>query len=172
VSTRTDGSGTSRILTLVFTDLADSTALKTQRGDQAVGELISRHRAHVQRLTVESGGRIIDWAGDGCFLTFETPSAAVLFALRLQQAHGDESDLPGVRIGIHMGEVSERPGPEGDGAHPRVEGLAVDLAARISGLARPAQVLMSSSVADSARQRLDSAAFGQPIRWRHTAAMP
>src|SRR5437660_9966047 len=25
---------------------------------------------------------------------------------------------------------------------------------------------MSSSVADSARQRLDSAAFGQPIRWR------
>ena len=32
-----DSSGTSRILTLVFTDLADSTALKTRRGDQAVG---------------------------------------------------------------------------------------------------------------------------------------
>jgi hypothetical protein len=29
-----------------------------------------------------------------------------------------------------MGEVSERPGPDGDAAHPRVEGLAVDLAAR------------------------------------------
>lgn len=97
MTTRTDGSGTSRILTLVFTDLADSTALKTRRGDQAVGELITRHRAHVQRLAAESGGRIIDWAGDGCFLTCETPSAAVLFALRLQQAHGDEPDLPGVR---------------------------------------------------------------------------
>lgn len=34
-----DGSGTSRILTLVFTDLADSTTLKTLRGDQAVVEL-------------------------------------------------------------------------------------------------------------------------------------
>lgn len=166
MSTRNDVGGTSRILTLLFTDLADSTALKTQRGDQAVGELITRHREHVRRLAVESGGRIIDWAGDGCFLTFETPSAAVLFALRLQQAHCEEPDLPGMRIGIHMGEVSERPGPEGDVAHPRVEGLAVDLAARISGLARPAQVLMSSSVADSARQRLDSNAFGQPIRWR------
>ena len=107
----TDAAGASRILTLVFTDLADSTALKTQRGDQAVGELIARHRAHVRRLAAESGGRIIDWAGDGCFLIFETPSAAVLFALRLQQAHGEESDLPGVRTGIHMGEVSERPGP-------------------------------------------------------------
>ncbi|MBI3682551.1 MAG: hypothetical protein HY235_19400, partial [Acidobacteria bacterium] len=166
MSTRNDGSGTSRILTLVFTDLADSTALKTQRGDQAVGELITRHRAHVQRLAAESGGRIIDWAGDGCFLTCETPSAAVLFALRLQQAHGEESDLPGVRIGMHMGEVSERPNPEGDDAHPRVEGLAVDLAARISSLARPGQVLMSSSVADNARQRLDDHTFDQPIGWR------
>src|SRR5438552_6800021 len=162
----TDAAGRSRILTLVFTDLADSTALKTQRGDQAVGDLIARHRAHVRRLSAESGGRIIDWAGDGCFLAFATPSAAVLFALRLQQAHGKEPDLPGVRTGIHMGEVSDRPGPDGDVGHPRVEGLAVDLAARISGLARPAQVLMSSSVADSARQRLGSDAFGQPIRWR------
>ncbi len=162
----TDAAGISRILTLVFTDLADSTALKTQRGDQAVGELFARHRAHVRRLATESGGRIIDWAGDGCFLTFETPSAAVLFALRLQQAHGQEPDLPGVRSGVHMGEVSERPGPDGDVAHPRVEGLAVDLAARISGLARPAQVLMSSSVADSARQRLEVDAFLQPVLWR------
>ena len=161
-----DAAGTSRILTLVFTDLADSTALKTQRGDRAVGELIARHRAHVRRLATEAGGRVVDWAGDGCFLTFDTPSAAVLFALRLQRAHGEEPDLPGVRTGIHMGEVSERPGPDGDPAHPRVEGLAVDLAARISGLARPGQVLMSSAVADSARQRLDSDALGRPMLWR------
>ncbi len=156
----------SRILTLVFTDLADSTALKTQRGDQSVGELITRHRAHVLRLAAESGGRIIDWAGDGCFLTFDTPSAAVSFALQLQQAHADEPDLPGVRTGIHLGEVSERPGPEGDAAHPRVEGLAVDLAARICGLARPAQVLMSSPVADSARQRLDTQRLRRQVVWR------
>src|SRR5215470_7306427 len=162
--TGNDSSGTSRILTLVFTDLAESTALKTQRGDQAVGKLIARHRTHIQRLAAESGDRIIDWAGDGCFLTCETSSAAVLFALRLQQAHHDESDLPGVRIGLHMGEVSERPNPDGDNAHPRVEGLAVDLAARISGLARPGQVLMSSAVADNARQRLDGAVLARPIR--------
>ena len=72
-----DAVGSSRILTLVFTDLTDSTALKTQRGDEVVGELIERHRELVRRLARESGGRIIDWAGDGCFLTFETASAAV-----------------------------------------------------------------------------------------------
>jgi adenylate cyclase len=65
-----------------------------------------------------------------------------------------------------MGEVSERPGPDGDAAHPRVEGLAVDLAARISGLARSGQILMSSGVADSARQRLDGAGLSRPVRWQ------
>jgi TolB-like protein/class 3 adenylate cyclase/tetratricopeptide (TPR) repeat protein len=160
----TDSAGVSRILTLVFTDLADSTALKRQRGDQAVAALISRHRAQVRQLALQTQGHIVDWAGDGCFLTFEAPSAAVAFALHLQEKHAVERDLPGVRVGIHMGEVSER--PDGDGGHPRVEGLAVDLAARISSLARPGQVLTSSGVADSARQRMDVAGFGHPIRWQ------
>ena len=69
-----------------------------------------RSAARLRRLAAGSGDRIIDWAGDGCFVTFETPSAAVLFALRLQQAQGEKPDLPGVRTGIHMGEVSERLG--------------------------------------------------------------
>ncbi len=155
----------SRILTLVFTDLADSTALKMARGDQVVGALIERHRAIVRRVAAESGGRIIDWAGDGCFLTFETPSAALTFALRLQLAHSNSPDLPGVRTGMHLGEVSERSGADGDDTRPRVEGLAVDLAARIASLASPAQVLMSATVANSARQRLDYQQFRQPIRW-------
>ena len=90
----TEAAGTSRILTLVFTDLADSTALKTRRGDQAVGELITRHRAHVRWLAAESGGRIIDWAGDGCFLAFETPSAAVLFAFSsFLTRYGQEAEM-------------------------------------------------------------------------------
>ena len=141
----------SRVLALVFTDLADSTALKTRQGDSAIEALISRHAAHVKQLASDCGGRIIDWAGDGCFLTFETSSSAVLFALRLQQAHADESDLPGVRVGIHMGEVTES---TNDVGAPHVAGLAVDLASRISGLARPGQVLMSAAVYDSARQRV------------------
>ena len=55
----TNAAGISRILTLVFTDLADSTALKTQRGDQEIGELIARHRALVRRLAAESGGHVV-----------------------------------------------------------------------------------------------------------------
>ncbi len=161
-----DSAGKSRVLTLVFTDLADSTALKTERGDVVVGDLISRHRDIVTRLAGDCAGRIVDWAGDGCFLTFETSSAGVMFALQLQQAHADEPDLPGVRVGIHMGEVTVKPGPGGPDSPPRIEGLAVDIAARISGLAKPGQVLMSTAVHNSARQRLGVDTFGQPILWQ------
>lgn len=152
---------TSRVLTLVFTDLADSTGLKTAKGDRAVGELIQRHRDHLTQLAGQYSGQIIDWAGDGCFLTFETSSSAVMFALRLQQIHHYEADLPGVRIGVHMGEVSTRSLDDAT----RVEGLIVDLSARIAGLAQPGQVLISSAVHQSAKQRLGIHEFGQPIRW-------
>ena len=120
--------------------MAGSTSLKTQHGDQAVGELIARHRTHVGHLAARCGGRVVDWAGDGCFLTFETPSSAVSFGLGLQQVHAAESDLPAVRVGIHMGEVEIL----GDD----VAGVGVHLAARISALAQPGEVLVSRTVRD------------------------
>jgi TolB-like protein/class 3 adenylate cyclase len=147
-----------RVLSLVFTDLVGSTDLKARRGDDAAGALIARHREHVTKLAREAGGRIVDFAGDGCFLAFEAPSTAALFALRLQQLHSAEPELPHVRIGIHLGEVSERDG--------RVEGLAVDLAARIQSLARPGQVLVSAAAAASARQRLGSEVAGRAVQWK------
>ncbi len=71
-----------------------------------------------------------------------------------------------------MGEVSEHAGPDDDPARPRIEGLAVDLAARICALARPAQILMSAAVADSARQRVANNSFAQPICWQAHGPYP
>jgi len=148
----------SELLTLVFSDLVGSTALKRERGDQAAGVLIARHRDLITSLTAGTGARIIDWAGDGCFLTFDAPSSAVSFGLSLQEAHSRDSELPQVRVGIHLGEVTV--------VGTKVEGLAVDLAARVCSLAAPGQVLVSRSAFDSARQRLRADASGQPIAWR------
>ena len=147
---------------MVFTDLADSTALKTERGDVAAGELMARHRDHVTRLAGDCGGRIIDWAGDGCFLTFDTSSAGVLFGLKLQETHHWESALPKVRVGVHMGEVTEKPFDGG----VRVEGLIVDLTARISGLAAPGQVLISGAV----QQKRSPTSHGRPPISRSNSA--
>ena len=156
----------SRVLTLLLTDLAGSTSLKAEKGNDVGGELIARHREHVKQLAQANHGRIIDWAGDGCFLTFETPSAAVRFALDLQEVHGTETELPKVYVGIHMGEVVEKTGPGGEGGPPRVEGLAVDIASRIQSLALPGQILMSGAVFNSARPRLNVQEIDVPISWQ------
>ena len=42
----------------------------------------------------DRAGREVDSAGDGFFLTFETPSAGAGFALRLQAAHHEDTELP------------------------------------------------------------------------------
>ncbi len=160
----TDGS--SRLVAIVFTDLVDSTGLKTRLGDQAAAALIGRHRSQVLRLLGDTAGREIDHAGDGFFLSFETPSAAGTFALRLQQIHHAERDLPRVRIGIHLGEVTERPALPEASKPLLVEGLAVDLAARIQSLAGPGQILMSAPVFDATRQRLGAVEFGAEVAWR------
>jgi TolB-like protein len=70
-----------------------------------------------------------------------------------------------VRVGIHVGEVTEHAEASSGGGTPRVEGLAVDLAARIAGLARPGQVLLSAAVAASAQQRMRHAVGGRAIRF-------
>ena len=161
----TDPASKASLLCLVFTDLVDSTALKTRMGDEAAGELIGRYQDRVRGLMTETAGREIDSAGDGFFLTFDTPSAGVGFALRLQGIHESEPDLPSVRVGIHLGEVTERPAPPGSSKPMLVEGLAVDLAARIGALAQPSQVLMSAPVFNSGRQRLKGRDFGREISW-------
>ena len=70
-----------------------------------------------------------------------------------------------MRVGIHLGEVTERPAPPGASKPTLVEGLAVDLAARVGALAGPAQVLMSIPVFNAARQRLASGDFSREISW-------
>ncbi len=153
-----------RGLTLVFTDLVGSTALKSEKGDSRAGELIARHRTLVESNAAVTHGRVVSWAGDGCFLTFEAASAAVIFALHLQQSHSVDPELPKVRIGVHTGEVTEQ--AQAPGAAPHIDGLAVDLAARIGALALPGQNLLSSVVFDNVRQRLRGEELGVPIEWR------
>lgn len=152
----------SRLLTLVFTDLVNSVGLRSRLGDTEAGALINRHQSTVSRLCNSCSGRIVTTAGDGFFLTFDTPSQAVEFSLLLQDFHHQSSELPDVRIGIHMGEVSEVQ----QGGTVDVHGLAVDIAARIQSLARPSQILMSYPVFDNARQRLHHSDIIRPVEWR------
>jgi hypothetical protein len=76
----------------------------------------------------------------------------VRFALRLQALHRDDDALPDVRVGLHVGEVTERPAPAGSAKPTLVEGLAVDVpGVTIPGLT---EALVSTGVETGAGTRL------------------
>lgn len=126
------------LLTLLFTDIVDSTGTAERLGDESWHTLLVRHHAIVRSQLATFRGREIDKAGDGFFATFDRPSRAVACA------HAIRSALAAIgieiRAGVHIGEC------ETVGA--QVSGVAVHVAARVASIAQPGEILVSSAVRD------------------------
>jgi class 3 adenylate cyclase len=131
------GSGTERVLaTVLFTDIVGSTDRAAQLGDERWRDLLDRHDQSVRTQIGRFRGREVDNAGDGFLATFDSPGRAIECALAIR-ATLKALDID-VRVGIHTGELEVR----GDD----VAGMAVHIGARVSALAGPGEVLVSSAV--------------------------
>ncbi len=133
------GSGTERTLaTVLFTDIVGSTVRAAQLGDGRWRNLLDRHDHSVRSQIERFRGREVNTVGDGFVATFDSPGRAIGCALAIRE------NLKGldlnVRAGIHSGEIEVR-GRD-------VAGLAVHIGARVSALAGPGEVLVSSTVKD------------------------
>ncbi|MDX6670435.1 MAG: hypothetical protein QOI91_798 [Solirubrobacteraceae bacterium] len=128
-----------RILaTVVFTDIVDSTRTAAELGDRRWRELLDRHDRAVRDALGRAGGREVKSTGDGFLATFDGPARAIRCAGAIHEA----CDALGIRVraGIHTGECEVM----GDD----IGGIAVHIAARVSSLAGPGEVLVSRTVRD------------------------
>ena len=131
------------LVTLLFTDVVGSVALKQQIGDLGGARLIQAHHLLVRTTLAEVGcGKEIETAGDSFLIMFHTPSEAVKFALRFQgrlRELNREQAVPLLdRLGLHLGEVVIREPVEG--MKPReLYGSNVDICARVMSLAKGGQ---------------------------------
>jgi len=126
------------LVTLLMTDVVESTTLLTRIGDAAWREMIGRHVARVRAVLAEFRGTEVDLAGDGLLATFDGPARALRCAVEIRRIAADDSLQ--VRAAVHVGEVEI----VGD----RVRGLAVHEAARILGAAQPGAILVSQTTRD------------------------
>jgi class 3 adenylate cyclase len=128
-----------RILTtLLFTDIVGSTERAASMGGQAWRSLLDAHdrtvRDHLRRFR----GKEINATGDGFLASFDGPARGIRCALAISESTKQLGiDL---HLGLHTGECEVR----GDD----LGGLAVHIAARISALAAPGEVLVSGTVKD------------------------
>ena len=127
-------------VTLMFTDLENSTVVSESMGDSAWSRLITGHFEALHRIVALSGGTVIKTLGDGAMIAFASVRDAIGAAIGIQRAMATSD--PKVRIGIHTGDAVRS---SGDYA-----GIAVNKAARIASAASGGEILASSVTAELA----------------------
>jgi class 3 adenylate cyclase len=126
------------LATVLFTDIVDSTRRAAEIGDRDWHALLDAHDAVVRAQLTRFRGREVNTSGDGFLATFDGPQRAIRCAMSIRdgvRALGIE-----VRAGLHTGECEVR----GDD----IGGIGVHIGARVSALAGPNDVLVSSTLRD------------------------
>jgi len=130
-------------VTIMFTDIMDSTAITDRLGDQQSRALLRVHDQMIRRQTSSYGGTEVKSMGDGFMFTFPSAHQGVACAAAVQRELAEhnqknpESPLA-VRIGLSVGEPVRE---EKD-----LFGQSVILAARICAEAQGGQVLVSQVI--------------------------
>ena len=129
-------------VTIVFTDIVDSTVLIARLGDRDWLDLLRRHNAVIDEATAAHGGTVVETQGDGSMLAFSSARRAVACAQSIQRAiytaFADDSPPIRVRIGVHTGDALH----ESD----HFFGRTVHYAARVASQALGGEVVVSNVV--------------------------
>ena len=126
------------LVTVLFTDIVESTKRAVEMGDRRWRDLLDRHNRMMHTEIDRFKGRVVKSTGDGFLATFDGPARAIHCAL----AVSEEARRLGIEIraGLHTGEVELIDGDVG--------GIAVHTAARVLGEARASEVWTSRTVKD------------------------
>jgi class 3 adenylate cyclase len=126
------------LATVLFTDIVDSTRRAADMGDRDWHALLDAHDAVVRAQLNRFRGRELNTSGDGFLAMFDGPQRAMRCAMAIRDAVRSLGIQ--VRAGLHTGECEVR----GDD----IGGIAVHIGARVSALAGPNDVLVSSTLRD------------------------
>ena len=126
------------MVTLLFTDIEESTQMTDRLGDLRWMQVLREHNAIVRERVVAHGGFEVKTIGDAFMVAFQSARKAILCAMDIQRAFSaysrEQPDLAlRVRAGLHAG----KPIREADDFY----GKSVILASRIAGQAQGAEQL-------------------------------
>jgi adenylate cyclase len=137
----------STTMTVGFADLSRFTALTNELDDDKLGALVETFENRSTDVITEHGGRVIKALGDATLFVNADARSATATALDLIASVGSHGELPAIRVGLATGSVLSRLGD--------IFGPPVNLAARLSQIARSNRVIVDQPTADA----LDPAEF-------------
>jgi class 3 adenylate cyclase/tetratricopeptide (TPR) repeat protein len=127
-------------VTLLFTDLVNSTELLQRAGDEQAQRIFQAHHRLLKRCVAAHGGEEVKWLGDGLMTVFASPADALRAAVAMQQAARRRAagERLAIRVGLHVGEALRE---ESD-----YFGTAVVIARRLCDHGQAGQILCSTLV--------------------------
>lgn len=131
--------------TILFTDLAGSTAFTRELGDAKAMVLLRTHNAIVREAVRAHGGREVKHTGDGFMVAFASVSLAVQCAIAILRAfEGYNIQNPDAALHLRIGLSAGEPVAEDEDLF----GATVQLAARLCDCAKNDSILVASVVRD------------------------
>jgi adenylate cyclase len=140
-----------------FADLVAFTRTSRDLDERELARLVERFEETASDVVAEHGGRIVKTLGDEVLFSAETAKAGAEIGLSAAEAVRDDAGIPDVRVGMAYGPVLPLRGD--------VFGTTVNLASRLTSMARPGAALVDAGLA--AELRDDGAYELSRIRARH-----
>lgn len=126
-------------MTILLADVAGSVQLYDTLGDERAHDNIVQCLQFMAAVVEQNNGRVVEIIGDEIMCAFKDPNPAINAACTIQEGLGtDQQSILGVRIGLHAGITGMENG------HPF--GDTVNIAARMVGLAKTGQAIMTKQV--------------------------
>ncbi|WP_338079798.1 adenylate/guanylate cyclase domain-containing protein [Antrihabitans stalactiti] len=129
-----------RTLAVGFADMVNYTRLTRHMDSAELRSLLDPFESAATETITRHGGWLIKTLGDEVMFAANNAADAARIALDLQKARGADKETPDLRVGVAYGPVLQRFGD--------LYGSVVNVAARLTGVARPGTVLVDSQFAE------------------------
>ena len=123
-----------------FADIVSFTALSNRLSEERIGDLVELFESRCSDVVASQRGRVIKSIGDSVLFVNDDPVRAYDTAEGIISVVGRDSRMPDVRLGLASGSVVMRLGD--------VFGPPVNLAARLTAVARRNRIIIDSATAE------------------------
>jgi adenylate cyclase len=130
-----------------FADIVGFTRQSRRMTGDELASLVETFESTVSTIIAGHGGRVIKTIGDEVLYAADDVTTAARIALELAEGPELNEEFPDVRVGVAYGDVLSRMGD--------VFGEVVNIASRLTSLAKPGRVLVNREMAELLREDED-----------------